>query len=305
MKKTDDIIYCVECGSKNDINNKKCTNCHKTVDPKDHAWHDYWKEKVGGKIGDNTFKLIKKYIERHLYGVLMTCSVLFTGVSLALNVDQSAPVKEVTRKPEIKYLGEGLQPLELLEKYVNAAKENDIATMRGLQLENTKPEVYNELLKLSDNSSPGFGEKKPIKTHTVVKFRDIYFRDNRYYTIEKSPLEVDSGKYGEYEYERYGIYLTFCKNNECGDRPVWDSDKEVGIVDQIEVIEIEGNYYVVGEKHHYEHMNLSDIIMRGLIYNAKGDMTKVDISSVNDLNICGDVEDCLKKFGGMEVNSDW
>lgn len=308
MDKKDEVIYCVECGEKNAPDTEKCTKCHKNPDPKDHAWKDYWKEKVGGKIEDNAFDLIKKYIEKHLYGVLMTCSVVFTGVSLALNVTPSNKIKEVDSKPEIKYLGEGLSPMELLEKYVSAAKENDVGTLMGLQLENTRPDIYEEISHLTDNSSPSFGEKKPIKTHTVSKFRDIYFRDNRVYSIEPSRLEVNSGKYGDYDYERYELYLIFCENNECGDPDAvaFDSYRMIMIVDQIEVVLVDRNYYIIGEKHHYEHMNLSDVIERGIIYNAKGDMTKVDVSSSFDiLETCDDAEECFSKYGGMEAESEW
>lgn len=305
MDKKDEVIYCVECGAKNAPDIEKCTKCHKNPDPKDHAWKDYWKEKFEGKIEDNAFNLIKEFIKKHLYGVLMTCSVVFTGVSLALNVTPSSKIKEVDSKPEIKYLGEGLSPVELLEKYVVAAKENDVGTLMGLQLENTRPDIYEEISHLTDNSSPGFGEKKPIKTHTVSKFRDIYFRDDRRYRITKPSMDVDSGKYGNYDYTRYNLHLTFCVNNDCDTSDGWDYNKITAFTDQIEVIEVDDNYYIVGEKHHYEFMNLSQIIVRGLIYNAKGDMTKVDLTLADDGDICGDIEDCLSKYGGMEVESEW
>lgn len=79
-------IYCVFCGTLNDCTLEKCTKCKKELNPKNHLFkeflYDHIKDDLKGKLEDNIFSYLKNYIISHLYGVVMTVSILFTGVSL-------------------------------------------------------------------------------------------------------------------------------------------------------------------------------------------------------------------------------
>ena len=295
-------IFCVECGAKNKSDVQKCVKCHKNPNPKDHAFKDYIMDKISGKTKDNFFELLTKFLKKHLYGTLMTCSIVFTGVSILTNaVFDDSYITQVNERPTTKYLGEGLEPEEVVKKYVDAAKDNDLLTIAGLRLEDTLPEVYSSI---EDIETP-HEKQRPLKTHTVVNFADIYFReggDYRVLVLYDDVGELDMGRFGDYPYYRYSISIHFCQNNVCNPDEEFNS---IYITDQIELVEVDGNYYVTGEQHHYEQRNLDQIIARGMIYNAKGDMTKVDFSQIYNPFICGEVEDCLGKFGGMEERNPW
>ena len=300
MAKERKEIYCVECGTKNKIESEKCTKCHRKLNPSDHAFKDYVWNKFTGGAQDEFLKLLIRFLKKHLYGVLMSCSVIFTGLAVITNVSNSKEqVEIVTTRPIIKYVGEGLAAKDVVDKYANAIKAKDWSTVYGLQLVKTNPEAYEEIIEYSDNSSPSFGEKKPIKVHTLAKFGDIYFRDGRDYEIDDYEEVTGEGKYGNHQYYRYKLWVDFHEgNSNTGVDTYW-------LADEVEVVEVDGNYYITGEKHYYEQMNLSDIIIRGMIYNAGGDMTKVHLYDVYDENLCDDMENCIAKFGGMEVSQEW
>lgn len=297
-------IFCVECGKENKVTAKKCIKCHKNPNPKEHAFKDYVWGKMSSGAQDEFFKQLKNYILSHLYGIVMSCSLVFTGVAIINNVVSGNHVDKVTERPTYEYVGAGLSSKEVVEKYAEAIKENDFTTVYGLQLSKTRSDIYKEIMNYSDNSSPGFGEKKPIKVHTMIKFGDIYFNNDRSFEVYDATDEVSNGNYGDYKYYRYNVVIPFCGNGACMSA---DGTFEYSfwLTDQVEVVEIDGNSYITGEKHHYEQMNLSQIIARGVIYNAGGDMTKVNIEDLDNPSLCGDVDDCLSKFGGMEVEQEW
>lgn len=94
-------IYCVYCGKENDNNLEKCTKCKKELNPKNHLFkdflYDHIKDDLKGKLEDNIFSYLKNYIISHLYGVVMTVSVLFTGVALitSLTVKEYKTIEDI------------------------------------------------------------------------------------------------------------------------------------------------------------------------------------------------------------------
>ena len=89
-KKKAKKIYCVYCGTENDAALEKCTKCKKELYPKNHLFKDFLYEHIRDdlkdKVQDNIFSYLKNYIISHLYGVVMTVSVLFTGVALVTSL---------------------------------------------------------------------------------------------------------------------------------------------------------------------------------------------------------------------------
>ena len=79
-------IYCVFCGTKNSINDEKCSKCKKSLHPKNTLFKDFLYEHIRDdlkdKLEDNIFSYIKNFIISHLYGSLMFVSVVFTVVTV-------------------------------------------------------------------------------------------------------------------------------------------------------------------------------------------------------------------------------
>ena len=105
-KKQNKNIYCVFCGTINDIKNETCKKCNKTLTPEDHLWKDYFKghvkDKLKGKVEDKVSSIITNYITSHLYGIafsILFIATVITGVT-SISKDDSY-IKEVDEKPTI------------------------------------------------------------------------------------------------------------------------------------------------------------------------------------------------------------
>jgi hypothetical protein len=95
MKKKEEEIYCVFCGTKNVKSDKKCKKCDKKLDPKNKLFKDYLKDHLKddfkSNIEDTIFDLIKEWIIKHLFGITMTALIaLVAGVVIVKenNIDK-------------------------------------------------------------------------------------------------------------------------------------------------------------------------------------------------------------------------
>lgn len=102
-------IYCVFCGAENKLSNKKCSQCKEKIDPKEHLFLDYLKEHINddlsGRIQDNLFNIIINYIRSHLYGCILTISIIITTTAItnSNNINYeivSTPPKEIACIPK-------------------------------------------------------------------------------------------------------------------------------------------------------------------------------------------------------------
>ena len=104
-------IYCVYCGTKNDINAKVCSKCKKELNPKDHLVKDYLfnhvKDDLKGKVKDNIFSLLTNYFKSHLYGTIITMALVFSATAGVVNVVNNSR-KEVESKSDITIKKEAL-----------------------------------------------------------------------------------------------------------------------------------------------------------------------------------------------------
>lgn len=77
--------YCIYCGKEHDISETICCQCSKKLDPEENLLKDYLlaktKDKLKGTVEDNLFELIKNFLLSHLYGVIVTISVVFVTMS--------------------------------------------------------------------------------------------------------------------------------------------------------------------------------------------------------------------------------
>ncbi|MBQ3393891.1 MAG: zinc ribbon domain-containing protein [Oscillospiraceae bacterium] len=72
--------YCIFCGAELHAGEKICPACGKKTDRKDELLKDYLyrntKESLKGKIDDTLFEVIKNWLLSHLYGVVLTLTVI-------------------------------------------------------------------------------------------------------------------------------------------------------------------------------------------------------------------------------------
>ncbi len=98
-------IYCVYCGEKNNIKDKKCKKCKKKLDPKENMILDYIKGKITGKVKGNIqegiLSFIKNLIISHFYGIVVTATLIFTIVSAIVTNNDETVITEVNDKPDI------------------------------------------------------------------------------------------------------------------------------------------------------------------------------------------------------------
>ncbi len=277
-------FYCVECGHQVEEDAKKCTNCHKNPSPKDHAFKDYVLEKIEGEAEDGALKLAVKFIKKYLYGTLMSCSLVFAGVALvANNPFAGSHIVEVNERPIVMmtYTGEGLDNFEIVERYVEAIKDGDSNTYRGLMLEYVLPEVYDSIKDMESLDDANAWPRRPFMSHTLLDYGKYYFREGNYtpdgsgqnYTIQEETAAFSKGKYGDYNFYRHNIIFLYYSYNRQADYPSFS------IVDQIEVLEVDGKNYIVGEEHHFENNNMSDQVLRGVLFEAGGDTSNLDFDA--------------------------
>lgn len=101
------VIYCVYCGEKHTVKDKKCKKCKKKLDPKENMIIDYIKGKIKGDIKgnvrDNILAFLKNFIINHLYGSIFTATLIFTVVSAVVTTvnNDDDGVVTVTEKPEV------------------------------------------------------------------------------------------------------------------------------------------------------------------------------------------------------------
>lgn len=287
MKK--EFIYCVYCGDRNKIGNKKCSGCHKKLDPKTNDLLEYLKSKVRddlkGNVKDNVFSVITSYIKSHLYGAILTCSIVASVVSVVVNAStNNSYIERVSEKPVVvsttSYLGEGLSSLDVAKKYVKAVEENDINTIKGLQLESFHKDVYEEIKNKTYSSVSG-DVVNSIFNHELVENHSIFFKNNKINTyVGNSELVMPSGKYGDYTFNRFIIVMSYCYSNSCrivNGEEIQDFTARV----QVELIEVDGNYYVNGENM-ATYMGVDEIIMYGLLVKYEGDTSKLSKEKVDE-----------------------
>jgi len=277
--------YCVSCGHENKLDSKVCTKCKADLNPKEHPLLDYLKSKIKdkyvGNIKDSAFSIIINYIKSNLYGVILTCSIVISAVSVVTNAvnNQDTYIQKVVEKPaltqKITYSGENLSALEVTEKYVKALKENDVNTIKSLQLETFYPEIYQNRQTYQFTNSQGTSlSVEPLTTHELVTNREQYFKHNRPYSyIGPNELVFAEGTFGDYKFQRYLVTLTYCYENTC-EVIAGEEQYDIFLRNEVELIEVDGNYYISGEDI-TTYMGEDEVITHDVFMKAEGDMTKI------------------------------
>lgn len=95
-------IYCVYCGEKNTSKDSKCKKCKKKLNPKENMLLDYIKDHIKGDIEGNIISIVKNLIISHLYGTVLTATLIFTVVSaIVTTVNDDKEFIKVEEKPTV------------------------------------------------------------------------------------------------------------------------------------------------------------------------------------------------------------
>lgn len=307
-------IFCAYCGKENKPEKKMCKKCLQPLNPKDHLLIDYFRKKWFGNAKDGIFSAIKTFLRTHLYGFIMTCSILIATVSAIVSITNTQNKFEiVTEKPTIKqaqyeYGGAGLSKEELAKQYVAAIKNNDIKSAKSLQLKEFHKDIYDELMR-----GAATYQDKIATSFELLEHKDIYCKDmkEKYY-VGKSDYAQSIKTFGNYQTDNYIAFLPYCSYNHCPISDVEEHDVEIAI--EIQIIEIAGNNYILGEKVS-ERLNLFEAIAHRSLFLAHGDTSKFDFNAKFDLfDSCISEtgisvpytsekydENCLKKIGYFNI----
>lgn len=300
MKK-ENQIYCIHCGTENKLDNKKCIKCHKKLNPKDRPLLNYLKSKITdelkGNIEDNIISIITNYIKSHLYGFILTCSVIASATCVIVNTIDNNYIEKVTEKPTIEqiiYSGTNLSSLEVAQTYVKAVEEGNTKIVESLQLENFHPEIIKEIEEYSQNN-PNIWPSAALE-HDFIDNSEILLKNKQNLYVGEAEIVSPSGNYGNYNYIGYVIALAYCSYNTCQEedgRTVYDTHA----YDELQLIEVEGNYYVLGEKVAiFQGQNL--MVEREALYIADGDTTNLSFDEeLQKYDSCNFDEECLKELG--------
>ncbi len=86
IKTNDEVRYCTTCGAANKRSAVICSECKKKIMLKHSPFTDFIKKRIKDKfatdITESIFSLIKKFLLSHLYGVVLTVSVIATGTAV-------------------------------------------------------------------------------------------------------------------------------------------------------------------------------------------------------------------------------
>lgn len=308
--KIKNIIYCIHCGTKNKIEETKCTKCHKKLNPKDRPLLEYLKSKIKddlkGNIEDNIFSVIKNYIKSNLYGFILTCSVIASATSLIVNSVNNNYIEKVEEKivfQQITYSGNGMTSQQIAETYVNAVIKGNTKIIESLQLENFYPNIIKELEEYSLNNPDIW--PLPALEHNLVDNREILFKSivrEPYVRIDEFVVSPE-GYFGEYKYYGYSVAMTYCSYNNC----IYDENNgitnEIRTRESLFLIEIENNYYVLGETKGVL-FGVDEAVYRRALFNAKGDTTNLSFEDeLKKFDDCNSDETCLEVIGYTDLYS--
>lgn len=158
------IRYCVFCGRENDAAQETCAACGKELYPQENLLEEYLRkeaeEQIKGKIVDSAFDKLKKFLLSHLYGIILTVSVIFTAASAVAALGSSDIPREAVRLEQppvadvlghlVKEAAEEEPPLPEPTPTEEPAVETDTADPQAIY------DAYLELLPNARGVFPGY-----------------------------------------------------------------------------------------------------------------------------------------------------
>lgn len=126
--KNEEIKYCTHCGSANKKSALFCEECERKISTSYRPFYDFLKnhtkDEIKGTVTDTFFSLLKKYLMSHVYGIVLSVSIVATAVSAAYattpyiekinNVNTNTPVVEEPQEEVIPLTDDDIQDFEHL-----------------------------------------------------------------------------------------------------------------------------------------------------------------------------------------------
>ena len=252
-------IYCIFCGEENNSKDKKCKNpkCGKELNPKSHLYRTYIYEKFKEDIGNSIFSHIISFLRRNLYGIIMSASIIATVSIIIVNGLSNSYITELKEEPIFEYAtkvgpysGAGLSNEQIVNRYVDLLQNNNIEEAKTLLAENYLSKDIIDSIPFDKSYQYYY---KGLK-HDLLKERNKFFTHLDSKIVQ--PEAGDSGRFGYalgevdpvYDTSRYEIYgnyseFHYCTNNDCNN----DENKIIALIEIIETIKVDGNYYILSE----------------------------------------------------------
>ncbi len=304
-------IYCTYCGEKNLTSDLKCKKCHKKLNIKEHALLNYLKNHIKddlkGNVEDNVKSILIIYIKSHLYGTILTCSLITTAISVIITspIVNQGYIENVTKKPTIvqnyTYQGIGLSSSEVVDKYIEAIKNNKEEIYLGLQLDTFYPELESKLVDQTKDS-PNHPFETYNQKHNLLDNKNILFKPS---DITINTFSHDIRPNSDYNTYTYEATIKYCSYDNCS-LPDGDSEfSESGNFHYsvyIQVIEVDGNFYIFGDVEAIS-MSVTEELGRKALFNLNGDIKNFSYSNaVRKFDACVNESsshnsDCLNSAG--------
>ncbi len=130
VKNHEEIRYCTTCGAANKKSAHTCSECKNKMHKKHRPFFEFLKRRVKGwgfdKAKGKAFDLIKDFLYSHLYGVVLTVSVVTTG---SIVLSNSTPyIKNVNQSPFVS-VSEEEEESGLDEEYKDWCEKHAIYMM--------------------------------------------------------------------------------------------------------------------------------------------------------------------------------
>ncbi len=166
------VIYCTSCGAANKKSAVICKECDNKIVAKHYPFASFLLKRIKGKAIDfgkeNLVEIIKKFLFQHLYGLILTVTVVTTAVGVIAN--PNSHIKPVTEFPAGNHATEPVQEGRQ-EKTFELTEDDHIwidhtisaydaiidNTLRPKQTYWSKPEEYNSGSELwAENNIEGY-----------------------------------------------------------------------------------------------------------------------------------------------------
>ena len=244
--------YCIYCGSENDSTSKTCCHCDKELNPTENLLKEYLlnrtKDKLKGNIEDNLYNTIKNFLLSHLYGSLITVSIV-SYVAVASGVDvigkiNNSHIEMVDYDPTTIIVDNNDNTDEtyivqtVVEEYVGYFKDFD-ANQNKIKAMEADSSIY------TTNFAYDFDSiKDPYMEYTLQCLKPMINLDNPQGSIAQN-LQMNNQEYAQAylevltsDNEFLGTYLfTLVKDNE--NWYIVEADK----IGEIEIISMEDYAY--------------------------------------------------------------
>ena len=179
-------IHCIYCNEQNDEKNVKCSKCGKELDELDQYLLKLIKGDFTGLAKDKLIFLIEAFIKQHIYGIVLTMTVIISAATNIIVRAENAPVVEEFTNPPVvintsqKVKQDGIAAQlseEQLMNYISILDQKDFNNYDRLSYDYTFGTNYYDELVQEGNGLEDFIKKYGRK---VLYFNvyDIYSYEN-------------------------------------------------------------------------------------------------------------------------------